>query len=529
LPHYPGGIADPRRYTGRQVNGMGGDVMSLRARVLGALGALLLTGGAALAQDRPVVMTASGPVTGVIEDGHAVFKAIPFAAPPVGPLRWKPPAPPAAWTAPRDASAFSNICVQPPRPDGVLAAGAGRPQSEDCLYLNVFAPKGAKAAPVMVWIHGGAHRFGSGVGPIYDGSAFARDGVVLVTINYRLGALGYFAHPGLTKAAKPDEPLANYGAMDQMAALAWVRKNIAAFGGDPGNVTAFGESAGGQSILALLATPAAKGLFDKAVVESGGGWTPPVSLAQEEAKGVARMQRAANLGPDATADQLRAVAADKLLEAAGGGAAGVGPMQDGRLMTETPAQAFAAGHALDVPLIIGSNSYEASLMKNFPIPIGAVLARMTPAQKAAYANLGSDQATADALYTDTVMAAPARWIAGKASSGVPAWLYHFSYVAAAQRGKVPGASHGSEIVYVFETGGKIAARAIQPEDQAVAGLMHSCWVSFARTGKPACKGGEAWPAYTPAGDQLMEFGVSSGVRGHFRKAQLDADEAARGR
>jgi para-nitrobenzyl esterase len=419
--------------------------------------------------------------------------------------------------------------MQPPRPDGVLAAGAGRPQSEDCLYLNIFAPKAAKAAPVMVWIHGGAHRFGSGIGPVYDGGAFARDGVVLVTLNYRLGALGYFAHPGLTKAAKPDEPLANYGALDQMAALAWVRKNIAAFGGDPKNVTVFGESAGGQSILALLATPPAKGLFDKAIVESGGGWTPAVGLAQEEAKGVARMQRAANLGPDATADQLRAVPADKLLDSVGG-AAGVGPMQDGRLMKETPSQAFAAGHAIDVPLIIGSNSFEASLMRNFPIDAAAAVKRMTPAQKAAYGDLGSERNEAEALYTDTVMAAPARWIAGQAgASGAPAWLYHFSYVAAAQRGKVPGASHGSEIVYVFETGSKVAARAITPEDQALSSLMHSCWVGFAKTGKPVCKSGPAWPAYTAAADQLMEFGLTSGVRTNFRKPMLDADQKAAGR
>jgi para-nitrobenzyl esterase len=501
--------------------------MTIRAAVLGALGALLLCGATA-AEERPVAITEVGPVRGVAGDGQVVFKGIPFAAPPVGALRWKPPAPPAAWTEPLDASAYGPICTQPPRPDGVLAAGAGGKQSEDCLYLNVWSPKGATAAPVMVWIHGGAHRVGSGEGPVYDGAAFARDGVVLVTLNYRLGALGYFAHPALTKAAAPGETLGNYGAMDQMAALTWVRKNIAAFGGDPRNVTVFGESAGGQSILALLATPSAKGLFDKAIVESGGGWTPPVSLADEETKGLARMSRAAALGAEATADQLRAVPADKLVDMAGG-AAGVGPFQDGALMTMTPVQAFTSGKAIDVPLIIGSNSYEASLMKNFPIPIAAVLARMTPEQKAAYQGLDSDQAVADALYTDTVMAAPARWIAGKASGGQPAYLYHFSYVAAAQRGKVPGASHGSEIVYVFETGGRIAARRITPEDQAVSALMHSCWIGFARTGKPACKGGEAWPAYTPAGDQLMEFGVSSGVRSHFRKAQLDADEAARGR
>jgi para-nitrobenzyl esterase len=155
---------------------------------------------------------------------------------------------------------------------------------------------------------------------------------------------------------------------------------------------------------------------------------------------------------------------------------------------------------------------------------------MTPAQKAAYGDLGSVQNLAEALYTDTVMAAPARWIAAKAAaSGAPAWLYHFSYVAVAQRGRVPGASHGSEIVYVFETGSKIAARGLNPQDQAVSSLMHSCWVGFAKTGRPACKSAPAWPAYTAEGDELMEFGVQSGVRTHFRKAELDADQQAAGR
>jgi para-nitrobenzyl esterase len=499
--------------------------MSLRAAVLGAFGALLLA-SAANAQERPIVATSSGPVKGVAADGQAVFKGIPFAAPPVGPLRWKPPTPPAAWTSPRDTSDYGPICRQPARPDGVVAAGGNRPQSEDCLYLNVWAPKAAKAAPVMVWIHGGAHRVGSGEGPVYEGVDFARDGVVLVTLNYRLGALGYFAHPVLTKAAAPSELLANYGLMDQMAALAWVKKNIAAFGGDPKNVTVFGESAGGQSILALLSTPSAKGLFDKAIIESGGGWTAPVNLVAEEAKGLAKMSHDAGLGAEATPDQLRAIPADKMLDMSGG-AAGVGPMQDGKLTTLTPAQAFASKRAIDVPMIIGSNSYEASLMKNFPISIPAALARMTPAQKAAYAGLGSDQATADALYTDLVMGAPARWIAGQASGGAPAFLYHFSYVATAQRGKIAGASHGSEIVYVFKAASRIAPRQVSAEDLSVASLMHACWVSFAKTGKPAC-GGHDWPAYDPATDKLMEFGVSSGVRTNFRKAQLDADQQATG-
>ncbi len=185
-----------------------------------------------------------------------------------------PPAAPAKWSAPRDATGFGLICPQPPRLATAPRAPwrRGQTQSEDCLYLNVFTPHGGKHLPVMVWIHGGAHRFGSGSGPLYDGTHFAKDGVILVSINYRLGLLGYFAHPALMKAAAPDAPLGNYGQMDQIAALQWVQRNIAAFGGDPANVTVFGESAGGSSILYMLATPSAKGLFAKAIVESGGGW-----------------------------------------------------------------------------------------------------------------------------------------------------------------------------------------------------------------------------------------------------------------
>jgi para-nitrobenzyl esterase len=501
--------------------------VNLRAISLGALSAFLLATAAA-AQSGPVVPTASGPVQGQAVGNTNVFKGIPFAAPPVGPLRWQPPEPVKPWTAPRNAADYGPICSQPKRPDGVVAAGGDRPQGEDCLYLNVWAPKGAKALPVMVWIHGGAHRFGSGEGAIYDGAAFARDGVVLVTINYRLGALGYFAHPALTKAAGAGAPLGGYGEMDQIAALAWVKKNIAAFGGDAKNVTVFGESAGGQSILALMATPSSKGLFDKAIVESGGGWAATPSLAEAEKKGVGLAAGLGLGGAEATADQLRAVPVEKLL-VDGGGAGGVGPIADGRLLKQSPTAVFASGQAVDVPLIIGSNSYEASLRNTFPIPARVVLSRVKPEARALYTASGTEDEAANAVYTDVVMGAPARWVAAKESGGAPAFLYHFSYVATAQRGKVPGASHGSEIVYVFEAGSRAPGRVGSDEDRAMQSLMHSCWVGFAKTGHPVCQGGQAWPAYTSADDELMEFGPSSGVRKNFRKAFLDADQASEGR
>jgi para-nitrobenzyl esterase len=462
----------------------------------------------------------SGALSGTSSGNIDIYKGIPYAAPPVGPLRWEPPAKPASWSGARDATQFGAICPQPPRPDLGGFMGANLKQSEDCLSLNVWAPEGAKHAPVMVWIHGGAHRFGSSASPIYDGSAFARDGVVLVSINYRLGLLGYFAHPALTKAAGANAPLGNYGQMDQIAALAWVKRNIAAFGGDPDNVTVFGESAGGESILWLLATPGAKGLFAKAIVESGGGWYQPSTLADQEKQGADFATAAGLPGASATLEQLRAIPADKTFDAPS--KLGFGPFVDGRLISETPTQAFAAGRETDVPLMIGSNSFEASLMKSFAIPTDAFLARLPPGARALYPDAKTDDALAHAIFTDSVMGGPAHWVASKASSGAPSYLYHFSYVPTLRRSQVEGAGHGTEIPLVFATLGDIAARfGVQPtaEDQATTNLMHSCWVNFAKTGAPDCGG---WKPYTPATDTLMEFDITSGPKSGFHKTQYDA-------
>ena len=207
--------------------------------------------------DRPVAATASGPVVGVSADGVSSFKGIPYAAPPVGALRWTPPRAPQAWMTPRDASGYGAICIQPPA-NGDPGVGPP-PMSEDCLTLNVWFPDGARDLPVMVWIHGGGYNNGSGTAALYDGSALARRGVVVVTINYRLGRLGFFDHPALAADRAADQPAGNYGVMDQIAALEWVRDNVAAFGGDPGNVTIFGESAGGAAVTQLMIAPGARG------------------------------------------------------------------------------------------------------------------------------------------------------------------------------------------------------------------------------------------------------------------------------
>lgn len=387
-----------------------------------ALNALLCAAQCCAQTDdaRPTVAIESGSLAGTQVGSVEAFKGIPYAAPPVGALRWEPPASLSAWSGVRDAANFGAICPQLPRSEERVG---NQPQSEDCLYLNVWTYSGAKLAPVMVWIHGGGFRFGAGSLRFYDGSDFARDGVILVTINYRLGTLGFFAHPALTKAAPPNAPLANYGVLDQLAALRWVQRNIAAFGGDPRNVTVFGESAGGRSVLTLLTLPAASGLFAKAIVESGGGWEKERALADAEKDGVA-LATSAGLGTDATLEQLRALPPDKLLNLPLK-LGGVGPIVDGRLIRKGPTQAFASGDFIHVPLIIGSNSYEASLMKSFDIPASTITAKIPASLRTLYP--GSEENTAEAVFTDSAMGAPARWIAAQVSRSAPAWLYYFSF------------------------------------------------------------------------------------------------------
>ena len=458
------------------------------------------------------------------------FKAIPYAAPPVGPLRWRPPQPPASWKYDRQAAADGPACPQAINTDGrPNGGGYVGPISEDCLTLDVFAPAGAldpnaAKSPVMVWIFGGGNSAGADSIAPNDGRFFARDGVVLVAMNYRLGPLGFFAHPALTKDAKRGDALANYGLMDQIAALKWVKRNIAAFGGDPANVTIFGESAGGLDVLTLMVTPDAKGLFAKATVQSGGGWASPVTMQQAETAGVALADK---LGVPTTgsAAQLRAIPVDKLV-----GAGNAQIVVDGRLVVETAAQGFARGHQAPAPLIIGSNTWEASLL---PPSAYAAYASTTPdAVKAAYADDAADpNKLAQSLFTDAAMGAPARWFAAQGSKKAGAWLYQFSYVRIARRGKIPGANHTSENPYVFDTQMIVPnyASEIQDADRQVAAFMHSCWVSFAKTGKPVCGAGDpAWPAYDPTSDQLMQFDATPKIVTNFRKPQLDAQQAAQG-
>ncbi|HVY87941.1 MAG TPA: carboxylesterase/lipase family protein [Hyphomonadaceae bacterium] len=494
------------------------------SRILAGLAAVVLA--SAPIASAQTVKTKPGEVSGVTANGVASWKGIPFAQPPVGELRWQPPQPTKPWKTALKADTVGAACPQPERGDG---GGVGAPpkQSEDCLTLNVFAPAGAKNLPVMVWIHGGAFRLGYSGAPLYDGAEFAKQGVVLVTVNYRLGLLGFFAHPTLTAAAKPGEPLGNYGLMDQLAALHWVQDNIAAFGGDPKNVTAFGESAGGSSMIYLLANPAAKGLFAKAIVESGGGLQRPGGLKDNEARGV---QSAGNigLGADAKLADLRAKPAEDWIKAQGAlqGGLGFGPFIDGRLVTEAPWQAFKDGRAIDVPLIIGANSNESSVLTTLGVPTAALSAAVGPRMaefRKLYGEGTSEEEFTRQAMGDIVFVAPSRWIAAQASSGAPSWLYYFSYVAESRRSAVPGANHGSEIPYVFKTWTQtpVLARFMSDADKQMSETMSACWVSFAKTGKPSCLPAPSWPAYDPKIDQQMEFGATIKVETPPRAAAAD--------
>ena len=474
------------------------------------------------------VMTQQGRVQGAMVDGVVAFKGVPYAAPPVASLRWKPPQPPSKWKGVRSATEFGPPC---PSIDGskvaqgrrVVGGGAdvfiGVPlapgSNEDCLHLNIWAPVDAKGAAVMVWLQPLA---GSSL-PFFDGAAFARDGVVMVTLDYRQLTFGNFAHPALTNEAKPGEPLARFQTMDQMAALRWVKRNIGAFGGDSGNVTVFGESASAASTLQLLTIPEARALLDKAIVQSGAGWWNPFSLAQMERMGSLLATQAGLRGKDATADQLRALPADKLPQL------GVYSV-DGRMERKNSTDVLDAGRIADVPLLIGWTDFDGSSLR------GAgpeeVANPASEALKAAYVSDGKSGADLGyQMYTDSHVGAPARWIAGKASGGAPSYLYLFSYVRTENRGKVRGAAHGDDITFVFDNWEKVAPHLqLSDEDRAATRMMHSCWVSFAKTGKPSCEGVPDWPRYTTQGDQLMELGLKPRVRQHFRKPQLDAQEKA---
>ncbi len=466
----------------------------------------------------PVVRVESGALQGESLDGVRVFRGIPYVAPPVGERRWRAPAPVEPWRGVRAARGNPPACPQPARRD---RARRIERMAEDCLYLNVWTPPAAQGAPVMVWIHGGAHRIGAGSLPYYDGASFAANGVVLVTFNYRLGRLGFFAHPALEESG-------NFGLMDQAAALRWVKENIAAFGGDPNNVTVFGESAGGSSVLYLLTSPRTRGLFERAIVQSGGGLQLTRHL--DRRRGLRPSLMAEGLawqGRDTTAATLRALPVEAVLgDEPLRGIGAVAPVIDGEWILDDPAARLARGEFQRVPVLVGSNSYEASVLAAFGTDAASAVAASgvdVDALRALYP--GEDWASR--AWGDAVFVAGARYIArAVAEAGEDAYLYHFDYVLERRRDKVPGAGHGSEIPFVFNTLHALPfARAVVGDaDRAMARRLHSHWLSFARGGDPAGRAEGYWPPYSADNDTLLYLGERVEPRAGYRRRQLDFHE-----
>ncbi len=492
--------------------------------------------------DPTCVQTHCGPVTGAILPGTPslhVWKGIPFAAPPVGELRWMPPAAPTPWSAPRPCTNFGPECPQP-----ALATAGTRPsatQSEDCLYLNVWAQAGDPSVkrPVMVWIHGGGMVVGSGSRSFYDGAAFARAGVVLVTINYRLGPLGFFAHPALSAAA-PDGTSGNQGLKDQVAALRWVHENIGAFGGDPGNVTIFGESAGAASVCWLLVVPEAKGLFQRAIAESGGaaraGLLRQAGAESAGLKAQTRLGIAADVrGPDALS-QLRAKSATDLLTTFKptifrDQGTTFGPHVDGKFTPDAPDVLMARGAFHHVPVLIGTNSGDGSVFMPGVQPrkpdellgilqgyVGSgaeTLLKLYPG----VLDAEPDNTQLQQLLTDLFFATPARELARAitADNG-QAWLYQFTHVPAPLARRTKAARHGLEIPYVFGNLPDVVAR---PAEQKLSELMLGTWVQFARTGSPEGAAIQSWPAHTRENDAYFEFATKPRSSTGLRKIACD--------
>ncbi|MEQ8859866.1 MAG: carboxylesterase family protein [Pseudomonadales bacterium] len=467
----------------------------------------------------PVVALEAGAVAGTVDGGVAVFRGIPYVAAPVGNRRWRAPQPIDSWSGVRDARSFAPACPQPARQD--RDSGIDR-TAEDCLYLNVWAPAGASGAPVMVWIHGGAFRIGAGSLPFYDGTSFARNGVVLVTFNYRLGRFGFFAHPALEESG-------NFGLMDQAAALRWVKDNVAAFGGDPGNVTVFGESAGGASVLYLLTSPKTAGLFDKAIIESGGGLQVTGHLSQRRGlRPSLTGQGLAWQGRQVSAAALRALpVAEVLGDGPIRGIGSTGPVIDGDWVVADPGARLARGEFHRVPVLVGSNSHEASVLAAFGTDAERAVAA-SGVDVVALRRLYPGDDWAAAAWGDAAFVAGARYTArAVAQAGEDAYLYHFDYVLARRRDKVPGAGHGSEIPFVFNTLDALpfSRMLVADADRAMARRLHSHWLSFARGGDPAGRVEGYWPAYAVDKDTLLYIGESVEPRIGFRRQQLDFHEA----
>jgi para-nitrobenzyl esterase len=463
----------------------------------------------AVAADPAPVRIDSGQLAGALNDGVVSFRGVPYAAAPVGDLRWRAPAPVQPWSGVRSATKVGPLCMQKinPRDNGV----GPPPASEDCLNLDVYTPadRGAGRLPVMFWIHGGGYVNGSGTAALYDGTNLAKQGVVVVSINYRLGRFGFFAHPALAKE-NPRGPLGNYGLMDQIAALQWVKRNIAAFGGDPGNVTIFGESAGGGSVNHLLVTPAARGLFHKAISQSGVARLEMARLSEPhagypsaEAMGKDFATKLGVAGDDLAA--LRAIPADAIIAAGDPDLrTGGGPMIDGTIVPERIDEAFAAGHQAKVPYLVGSNALEFPPTPGMEERFATLLAFSAPLRLRLISAYGGEDAFRTNILSDVLFGEPARYLAQQHAAVAPVYLYRFSVLSAGAPPEVKAAPHASDRQYVFKTL-NASPWPTAEMDQHAADVISAYWVAFARTGNPNTYGRPAWPRYTAANDELLDF------------------------
>lgn len=468
-------------------------------KVLMLIAAIASTGAFAKTPPQDVA-TASGRVSGMVEDGVASWKGIPFAAPPIGSLRWRAPQPPTPWRDVRPATAYRNDCMQQPfRGD---AAPMGAPPAEDCLYLNVWKPAAASAKmPVILWIYGGGFVNGGSSPPTYAGANLARKGVVFVSFNYRLGRFGTFGHPALTQADADKGLLVNYGFMDQIAALRWVKANIARFGGDPGNITVMGESAGGMSVHMLLTSPLSQGLFQRAVVMSGGNGqgmgsnpapSPATELATAEATGAEfAASKGVPAGEPDTLARLRGMTAEQVTD----GLSLIQLFQPGKRSFSSP----IVDGKVAVPVI---PAYRSRRFNRVPVMIGATSG-----------DIGGPAGP---------MIAGARQISQVLEeAGVPTYAYRFSYVAEAVRGTSALsllAQHATDVPFFFDTQAVKYGAATTARDKAVGGTISSYIANFARTGNPNGKDLPQWPRYARATDVIMDFALDG--QAHAGKDQL---------
>jgi para-nitrobenzyl esterase len=488
-----------------------------RFRVLLAMGVAALPSAAAIPQ---TVKVESGLVAGAAGDPSvSVFKGIPYAAPPVGRLRWRAPQAPAAWKEIRKADRFSASCIQnvvPERKPWTFEFMTHGEISEDCLYLNVWTP--AKSAgeklPVFFWMYGGGNVEGSAAVPVYDGESLAKKGLVVVTINYRLGVLGFLTHPELTKEA---DTSGNYGLLDHLAALKWVHNNIAAFGGDSSRVTIAGQSAGAADAHSLVASPLAKGLFARAIEESGSNIAQNMRTAAEQEKDGVYFAEAK--GAHSLAD-LRAISAKDLMmpvAAAGGGPVlRFGPVVDGHFLPASPNEIFAQGKQNDVPELTGCNkddlgggvphpdttveAFEKMAHQRYGDLAGAFL-KLYPAGSSAQAGQSQNDGARDQLRTAMYL-----WALNRAKTAkTKAYTYYWDHALPGPDADKYGAFHTSEVPYVFNSLAK-SDRPFVDADRHIAELMSSYWVNFAATSDPNGKGLPHWPAVSEKPGMTMELG-----------------------